>query len=779
MRKSKKLLLVLLIPITIVVGGAILFVSPITKYLIEKYDERFVGRQIKVRYAYVNPFTGYVHLDQVQIYEFKSDSLFFSAEGISLKLTICKLFFKTYEIKNITFNRPQFKVIQNKKTFNFNDLIAKFSADTNAANSTTPIHFNILNIAIIDGEFHYHENEIPISYFIKNVYFDSKGYSWNEDTVAANFSFLSGMGSGEVKGDFAINIKKMEYQMAIAIHKFDLNIIDQYLKDLTNYGQFAAILDADINTKGNFNDKEDVTTRGLLRISNFHFGKNLQDDYLSFDKLVIAIHELSPKKHAYSYDSASLTRPYFKYELYDHLDNIQMIFGKNVSNLTHANIDTAKFNLVIEIANHIKVISSNLFKSNYKINKLAIYDGHIKFNDYSINEKFSVELSSLNMVSNLIEKSHQRVNISLKSSIKPYGNLKINLSINPKDSSNFDLHYSFQKIPITLLNPYTISYTSFPLKRGTIEINGNWKVKNGEINSTNHLLIIDPKITKRMLNKKIRWIPMRLLMPLIRERGNVIDYEIPITDNLKNPSFHLKNVVLDLVQNIFVKPPTTPYRIVVKHVETEIEQYHSFQWYMRDIELTQLQKKMINKLANYLEKNPNATITISPYYYALKEKEQILFFEAKKKYYLEMNNKNTHSFTVSDSEKVNIMSVKDSLFVNYLNRQKDILLLFTIEEKCVKYIGWSVVNIKYNYLNSQRRNIFLQFFKDKKVEQQIVLKPGKSSVPYNGFSFYKIEYNGEPPKSLVNAYRTMNELDEITPKKSLCKKRRKIHSQSK
>ena len=30
-----------------------------------------------------------------------------------------------------------------------------------------------------------------------------------------------------------------------------------------------------------------------------------------------------------------------------------------------------------------------------------------------------------------------------------------------------------------MFNPYLITYTSFPLDRGTIELNGTWNVRNG------------------------------------------------------------------------------------------------------------------------------------------------------------------------------------------------------------------------------------------------------------------------------------------------------------
>ena len=62
------------------------------------------------------------------------------------------------------------------------------------------------------------------------------------------------------------------------------------------------------------------------------------------------------------------------------------------------------------------------------------------------------------------------------------------------------------------------------------------------------LVIIDPRVTKRLRNKDKQWIPLPLIMAFIRERGNVIDYEIPITGNLKNPKFHFHDVLVDLLK---------------------------------------------------------------------------------------------------------------------------------------------------------------------------------------------------------------------------------------
>jgi hypothetical protein len=753
----------------------ILIISPITKYLVKKYDEKYTGRQITLDRVFVNPLNGYIHFSELKIYELKSDSIFFSADGVSANIAIRKLFFKTYEISKLTLTHPRGTIIQNDKDFNFNDLIDNFSSKKNSGTTKAQVHLNILHVKIKDGEFYYREQLIPINYFIKKVNIESTGMRWSADTIAAQFSFLPGTGGGDIKGDFTINLKNKDYRLAFVAHKYDLNIIEQYIKDLTNYGSFSANFDANIKAKGNLDDQENLDVSGQLAINELHFGKNPEVDFASFDKLELGITELNPKNLKYIFDSILISHPYFKYERYDYLDNLQTMFGRNGAIIEAAKANAGKFNLVIEIARYVKVIANNFFRSDYKINHLGIYKGDVKFNDFSTSEKFALELNPLTVIADSIDKNQNRVNVSLESIIKPYGNVSVALSINPRDSSDFDLQYHFQKLPVSMFNPYIISFTSFPLDRGTIEFKGTWNVRKGMIQSDNHLVIVDPRVAKRVINKDTKWIPMPLIMTFIRESGNFIDYEIPITGNLKNPKFHLSDVIFDLLGNIFIKPPTTLYILHVKNVENEIEKSITLKWEMRHSSLLPAQGKFIEDMADFLVKNPEAFITVYPQQYAIKEKELILFFEAKKKYFLVTNNIIAQSFSEEDSGKVDQMSVKDSLFVQYLNKQINDSLIFTIQEKCTGIIDSAIVNAKFEQLNKKRENAFISYFKKREVEKQVKISTGENVIPYNGFSFYKIEYNGEFPESLTKAYQQMNEINNEAPRKKFQQVRKSVN----
>ena len=747
----------------------ILLISPITRHLIEKYDEQLTGRKITVGWVYVNPFTGYFHCSNLKVFEYRSDSLFITAKSLNVDISLRKLLTKTIEISAVTMVQPTIVVDNNNKKFNFNDIILKFTPKK-SKHKPSGIHVNILGIKIINGIIHYREPLVPVNYFIKNLCIESPGKRWNSDSIDVKYSFQSGTRKGDMKGDFSMNVKKLNYRLVIMIHTFDLKVLEPYIKDMKNYGTFSADLEANLIAKGNFKNAADVTFTGMVAINKFHFGKNPKEDYGSFDKLQLSILQLSPRDNKYLFDTVSLTHPYAKFERYDASDNIQKMFVKKGSK--HSGSNPTSFNLLTTIGNYIAKLSVNFFHSNYKINRLALNNGYFIFNDYSLSEKFSVEMTPVTIISDSIDKNRNRAFVAFKSNIKPYGNININLSIHPKDSSNFDLNYHFKRLPATLFNPYLISLTSYPLNRGIIELNGAWHVRKSKIKSINHLEIIDPRIAGRVHNKDTKWLPMWLVMAIVRDRGNVIDYQVPVTGNLKNPKLHLNDVIFNALENIIVKPATTPYRIMLKNVETEIEKSLTLKWEMHKTDLDKTQERFIKKMVAFLKKNPDAIILVHPQLFIRKEKEYILLFEAKKNYYLVLHHKNSNSFNSDDSTLVENMSIKDTHFVHFLNYRIKDPLIYTVQEKSSILLGSRKVDKKIVLLNKEREKVFLDIFREKGVEKQVKFTSIHHVIPFNGYSYYKITYKGEFPESLLKAHRKMNELNNKEPRKEYKKDRK-------
>jgi hypothetical protein len=64
------------------------------------------------------------------------------------------------------------------------------------------------------------------------------------------------------------------------------------------------------------------------------------------------------------------------------------------------------------------------------------------------------------------------------------------------------------------------------------------------------------------------------------------------------------------------------------------------------------------------------------------------------------------------------------------------------------------------------------------VDNRVNILKGENVVPYNGFSFYRIEYKGEFPESLIKAYNQLNEYNNEAPRKKFEQERKSIGKKS-
>jgi hypothetical protein len=290
-------------------------ISPLAKYLIQKYDEKLLGRNIQLSWVYVNPITGYVYIKNIRVYEQNSDSLFFKAEGISADFSMLKLFKKTYEISSVNVYRPWGHIVLTaKKQINFKDIIDHFrpKEGTIVVNKKR-VRFSILDCNLKDGVFQYDDVNIPVTYFIKHFDVNSPGKWWDKDTMLFNVSFESGPTKGTVKGNLTINFKTNDYRFGAVVDSFDISPISQYMRVLSNYGEFGGILNTKLNGSGNFKQRF-FKSSGLIVISLFYFGPSVHEQYGSFQNLVLDIIESNPEGKKYVIDSILLDRPYFRFE---------------------------------------------------------------------------------------------------------------------------------------------------------------------------------------------------------------------------------------------------------------------------------------------------------------------------------------------------------------------------------------------------------------------------------------------------------------------------------
>lgn len=777
---AKRGLIITAMVIVTIVVVVIACASPIGKYIIESYvGPTVLGRHVKTSYVYVNPFTGYVHISGLKIYEPGGDSItILKADALNVHYNILKTLTKNYEFTDADLVRPEGWIIQDHKLFNFTDLIIHFSPkhsrDTTKPKVRHPLHINVLNFKITDGVFHYIEKSIPINYSVKHVNISSSGKWWAQDSMHVVYDFMSGTDSsaGRIKGNGWMNFYTLDFGFKPEIEAYDMQLLEQYLKELANYASLRGLIDAHLDFSGNFKDKMALRAKGFMGLREFHVGKSPTDDIAAIDTLQFSIHDLKPRDFKYVFDSITIRRPYFLYERYDYLDNLRNMFGAKGEKGKAVVHDPSHFNLIVEIGRYVKVIVQNFLQSNYRLDHLNVYHGDLHFTDYSLREKFSMAADSLYIHADSIYKDNPRIRLSLATALRPHGKFKADISVSPATYEDFDLHYQLDRAPMALFNPYLITYTSFPLDRGIFEFSGTTRVRSAKMYSDNHLLVLDTRVAQRVNKYDTKWVPLPLIMSIARNSGNAIDLTIPITGDLRSPHFGIWKVVGEVLKNIVMKPPATFYIVRTKNVENIVEKSLSLKWELRSTELYPDQEKFLKEMADFLHKDPNAKIAVTSIPYISKEKEYILMYEAKKKYWLIATKHRSNVLSEEDSITIDKMSVKDSNFVHFLARQEGVELLYAGQERADHMLGKAIVNAEFAQLLKSREEKFLAFFKENGTASQVSFKRSKDIIPFNGYSYYKIDYTADKPDKLLKAYDELVSLNNMNPRKKYAAKRK-------
>lgn len=745
--------------ILIILGVVLLLIivaSPLTKYLVEKYDVKYTGREITIGRAIVNPLAGSLGLRNFRMYESGSDSVFVSAGKFAANISILKLIRGIYDVSSIKLNKPEINIIREDTVFNFSDLITKFAT----AGDTVPeevLKLNIRNIEVNDGVVHYSERKIPVNLTISEINFSSKGMFWDVDTINGEFSLVPG--EGQLSGDFMFNQKSSDYRLALNLAGFGIKQFEPYLEEMaTGKANLSAYIDLDVKTHGNAKELLKGQASGSFELRDLHFGPDSLQDFMSMKRMLIQFRDVDLAVNRFYFDSILIDRLDILYQKYDTLDNFRRMFRTYLAKIAKEKVK--------EAADTVDFLV-DLIGSDYYIQSFALKEARIEFNDYSIAEKFTMAIDPLNIKSDTIDKADKRVKVLFDGRLKPFGKFAATLSMNPSNDENFDFNYEFRDIAASMFNPYLTSFTSYQLDHGTIEMHGKWSVNNAEINSLNHFLVIDPQDTKRVRGKDTKWVPLPLIMAFVRERGSFIDYQIPVKGNLNDPSFKLGDIISDILRNILVKPATTPYRMEVQNVQNKVEKTLTVSWKMRQSLIEDDQEKFMKNIADFLKDNPEASIVVQPIFHEEKERENLLLFEAKKKYFFLNQNKEVAPLEKDDSMKVEKMSTKDKNFVNFLNNSVRNPEFMTLQAKCYRFIGGDLVDKKYQELIEKRQQAFMNYFRDNSTENRVDILKVKNQVPYNWFSYYDINYKGDIPESLSKAFDKLYELNSEPPRRRI------------
>lgn len=693
------------------------------EWYIEKNDEELTGRQIEIGDIDFNLLTGGLTVQNLTLFETDKQTAFVQTERIYVNLELWSILFGTYAFGEITLDQPQVTVIQSGATFNFDDLVKRFTAVDSSAGSaepTAPVVYRVENFALTQGVMAYTNADVKAELKIVRLNVTSPLLSSEDPNHAISFDFGFDQG-GKAKGSFGLDVNSLAYRTDYALDSMNIGIFLPYVADYMNSGHLTGFLTSHQAVAGNLNKPTAIATSGFLRMNTFSLTDPREDKLVGFTAMDVVIDSVDLGREIYDFRYASLDNPYLKVELFDEGNNFTRLMkeappeegGISSDSLSRA---AAYGNVFALMAAYIREMSHLYAFSDYNADSLVVRHGTLVFNDFTLHNRFNYLLEDMRVKADKVSSTNAQIKVEAASILNTSGRLKGQLLVDPHGFNNMDIDYSITGLRVSDFNPYSDYFVAHPFTDGVCTYVSKSSVRNYHLKSSHVLDIESIQVGKKRKNKTAYNIPVRLAVALLRDKNGDIHLELPIEGNLNDPKYKVGKVIWQVFRNLISKAVAAPGKLLAGKAGVEEKLLEGFDWKPLQIELTDIHKASLDALAKSLATTPEMKVELVKQYNQALEIDELAVQEGKKKFlFFHRRIGSEDQIPPHEMAQVDEVHHNDSTFNAYLNQQvKTDGELVSVYEKSRRLSGPERLQRKLAMIYKQRTDAIVAYLTTEK-----------------------------------------------------------------
>lgn len=736
--KKRYIVLIVLAALIVLVIAALKIAPPIAKNYVVNHSEELIGRKMQIASVDFNPATFTVTVDTFAIFEPDGTTPFVAFEKFRINVNPSRLFAKEISVSEIYLKGLYTRVIQNGERFNFSDILDKLaasdstldsaavaeaaakaaeeaakaaeqaaadsSADTVKALNINPTEltggFNIAveNIVLEKGNIIYQDQKVGSKFHIQDFSINIPAvYFNNQDTdIGVTLRFADG---GDLNVKVLFNMETQGFNVAVGLNQFALACIKPYLKDFINYKDFSGTLNVHVNVEGNVNEVLSSNVSGNINLSDIVLtetsGKTIGVNGVDVGIAKANLNEMDFKVDSVIVDGA-----------FAHLDllkggktNIDILLnpkgGANVGESDSTDSSATVLDTTTVIVPDAPVDSSAQAANSkaaekkpaekekplkFVVNKLQVKNTKVSANDQTLSKPFSYTVSNISVNgSNINFNSPCAINVG--ANFPEGGSVSLKYKGALSDISTTDIYISVKNLALKHFTPYSHHFTGYPITAGTLAFASENKLKNWDINSKNTIDIYNISVGDKDPNSEPEFnVPMKLGLYILKDKDEKIQFDVPVTGNVKDPEFSYGKIIWKTVMNLLVKVALSPFKLVSGLASSGSNDEVIIDPLNNNLESEQYAKAI--KMVESVTKDPKLKMNFVQNFPMKKTVEAYKIRKLKTQYYMATSGKKT--LNELDEKSIIAIDDKDSLFVAYTQTHTEGLDRKTLEKELLE-----------------------------------------------------------------------------------------------
>lgn len=191
-------------------------------------------------------------------------------------------------------------------------------------------------------------------------------------------------------------------------------------------------------------------------------------------------------------------------------------------------------------------------------------DGSANFADLSLRPDFATAIQQLNGKIGGIDNRHPKpAKVAILGKVDRYAPASINGSLNPFDPlASLDMAVSFKQVELTTLTPYSGKFAGYRIRKGRLNIDLNYRIKNGQLTAENKVLLEQLELGEQVDSPDAVDLPIRLAIALLKDADGKIDIQLPISGDLNNPQFSVMPIIWQTLRNLVLRAAQAPFKFI-------------------------------------------------------------------------------------------------------------------------------------------------------------------------------------------------------------------------
>jgi hypothetical protein len=257
------------------------------------------------------------------------------------------------------------------------------------------------------------------------------------------------------------------------------------------------------------------------------------------------------------------------------------------------------------------------------IRSTLLKNGEVYFSDMAMHPNFKVDVKKFNATLLGVSNTPGRfATVAMDGVVAGSGSMRVKGQASFDDPRrNHDILMSFRNLPLTAFNPAVMTFAGYQITSGRLNLNLNYKAKDGELNGSNQIIIKKVVLGEEVPDFTGKKLPLGLAIALLEDSDDTIDVTVRIAGNVDSPEFSASGLVWQAISNVLTNVATAPFRALASILGMGGEE--GVNAVPGETIFLVADQDRLEKFGEYLVKRPNSSLEIIGTYDPVQDKQAL------------------------------------------------------------------------------------------------------------------------------------------------------------